>query len=689
VSQALYRRYRPETFADVIGQQHVTDPLQQALSHDRTNHAYLFSGPRGCGKTTSARILARCLNCVQGPTATPCGVCQSCQDLATGGPGSLDVIEIDAASHGGVDDARDLRERAFYSPASSKYKVYIIDEAHMVSKEGFNALLKLVEEPPEHVKFVFATTEPEKVIATIRSRTHHYPFRLVPPGELQAYLATICEREQVQVQPGVLQLVVRAGRGSVRDSLSVLDQLIAGAGDAEVSYSLAISLLGYTDASLLDDTVEAFAAGAAAAVFHIVEQVVEAGHDPRRFAEDLLERLRDLIIIEAIPDAAASILGEHPADELERMRQQAAHFGAAELSRAADLINAGLIEMRGATAPRLQLELMCARVLLPGADDDERGLTARLDRLERRLDISHASTPAQPSAAPAPARSSNAGATSPAPAATPAGPAAPASAASASAAAASADQPEIAPATPAEATPAAASPPVAQPAPSAGAASQPAAAQGTASGELDLTTVRRMWPDVLEVVKGLRRFTWTLLSHNAQVAALDNGRLTLAMVNAGARDSFAGGGSDEIVREALIQVLGVDWKVEAIVDPSVSPSPSTSARSAPVRPGASPGGAANAPGVPGAGAEAGTEGGTEGGEEADTPAGAAAQAPVAESGRAAGVQRAAAETSASAAGSTDGEPSPDDPDADDGEVTHQDLLARELGARVIGEYDNS
>jgi DNA polymerase-3 subunit gamma/tau len=688
VSQALYRRYRPETFADVIGQRHVTDPLQQALSHDRTNHAYLFSGPRGCGKTTSARILARCLNCVQGPTATPCGVCQSCQDLATGGPGSLDVIEIDAASHGGVDDARDLRERAFYSPASSKYKVYIIDEAHMVSKEGFNALLKLVEEPPEHVKFVFATTEPEKVIATIRSRTHHYPFRLVPPGELQAYLATICEREQVQVQPGVLQLVVRAGRGSVRDSLSVLDQLIAGAGDAEVSYSLAISLLGYTDASLLDDTVEAFAAGDAGAVFHIVEQVVEAGHDPRRFAEDLLERLRDLIIIEAIPDAAASILGEHPADELDRMRQQAAHFGAAELSRAADLINAGLIEMRGATAPRLQLELMCARVLLPGADDDERGLIARLDRLERRLDISHASTPAQPGAAPAPARSSNAGATSPAPAAVPAAmPAGPV--ASASAASAPADQPEIAPATPAEATPAAASPTVAQPAPSAGVASQPAAAQGAASGELDLTTVRRMWPDVLEVVKGLRRFTWTLLSHNAQVAAIDNGRLTLAMVNAGARDSFAGGGSDEIVREALIQVLGVDWKVEAIVDPSVSPSQSTSARSAPVRPGAPPGGAANAPGGPGAGAEARTEGRTEASEEADAPAGAAAQPPVAESRRAAGVQRAAAETSASAAGSTDGEPSPDDPDADDGEVTHQDLLARELGARVIGEYDNS
>jgi len=687
VSQALYRRYRPETFADVIGQQHVTEPLQRALSNDRTNHAYLFSGPRGCGKTTSARILARCLNCAEGPTATPCGVCQSCQDLATGGPGSLDVIEIDAASHGGVDDARDLRERAFYSPASSRYKVYIIDEAHMVSKEGFNALLKLVEEPPEHVKFVFATTEPDKVIPTIRSRTHHYPFRLVPPGELQAYLATLCEREKVQVQPGVLQLVVRAGRGSVRDSLSVLDQLMAGAGDAEVTYALAISLLGYTDESLLDDTVEAFAAGDAAAVFRIVEQVVEAGHDPRRFAEDLLERLRDLIIIAAVPDAAASILGDHPADELERMRQQAAHFGAAELSRAADLINAGLIEMRGATAPRLQLELMCARVLLPAADHDERGLVVRLDRLERRLDISATSTPATASAV-TPARARDARVTPPAatpavspplatpavstppdaPAAAPPAPArpepvtdAPLDAVSAPAAANGSDAPAP-PSEAASAEPAAAPPAVAPPA-----AAPPDV--GTA-GDIDLTTVRRMWPDVLEVVKGLRRFTWTLLSHNAQVAALDNGRLTLAMVNAGARDSFAGGGSDEIVREALIQVLGVDWKVEAIVDPSVSPSPAPS-RPAPGRPSAQPGAPADAP--------ASTE------NAATSPTAPAATG----GGRAAGVQRAAAESSATAAASTDAEPSPDDPDADDGEVTHQDLLARELGARVIGEYDNS
>ncbi|MCY7374057.1 MAG: DNA polymerase III subunit gamma and tau, partial [Spirochaetaceae bacterium] len=347
--------------------------------------------PRGCGKTSSARILARCLNCEQGPTSKPCGGCQSCQDLGPGGGGSLDVIEIDAASHGGVDDARDLRERAFYAPASSRYKIYIIDEAHMVSREGFNALLKLVEEPPEHVMFVFATTEPEKVIATIRSRTHHYPFRLVPPGELHAHLARVCEQEKVTVDPTVLSLVVRAGRGSVRDSLSVLDQLLAGSGPEGVTYAGAAALLGYTDASLLDDTVEAFAAGDGAAVFHIVDRVVEGGHDPRRFAEDLLERLRDLVIIDAVPDAAGSILGEHPADELERMRQQAAHFGAAALSRAADVVNAGLTEMRGATAPRLQLELMCARVLLPAADDAERGHAARLARLERRASI--AATP--------------------------------------------------------------------------------------------------------------------------------------------------------------------------------------------------------------------------------------------------------------------------------------------------------
>lgn len=366
-SLALYRRYRPESFAEVIGQEHVTDPLQQALRNNRVNHAYLFSGPRGCGKTTSARILARCLNCEQGPTPTPCGVCQSCQDLARTGPGSIDVIEIDAASHGGVDDARDLREKAFFGPAGSRYKIYIIDEAHMVTPAGFNALLKVVEEPPEHLKFIFATTEPEKVIGTIRSRTHHYPFRLVPPGTLRDYLGEVCAKEQIPVADGVLPLVVRAGAGSVRDSMSVMDQLLAGAAEDGVTYAMATALLGYTDSSLLDSAIDAFAAGDGAAAFEVVDRVIEGGNDPRRFVADLLERLRDLVILAAVPDAGTKGLIDAPDDVVQRMRDQASVFGAAELSRAADLVNTGLTEMRGATSPRLQLELICARVLLPAS----------------------------------------------------------------------------------------------------------------------------------------------------------------------------------------------------------------------------------------------------------------------------------------------------------------------------------
>ncbi len=406
---ALYRRYRPDTFGDVIGQEHVTAPLSHALDNNRVHHAYLFSGPRGCGKTTSARIMARALNCEKGPTSQPCGACESCVELARGGPGSIDVIEIDAASHGGVDDARELRERAFFSPMKSRYKVYIIDEAHMVSSQGFNALLKLVEEPPSHLRFIFATTEPDKVIGTIRSRTHHYPFRLVPPKILGDYVVELSSREGVAIEQTAVPLVVRAGAGSVRDSLSVLDQLIGGSGDDGVTYELAVALLGYTPDSLLDETIDAMAAGDGATVFGVIDKVVDTGQDPRRFAEDLLQRLRDLVVVRAVPDAASRGLIELSDDQAERLGGQAQRFGGAELTRAADIVSQGLTDMRGATAPRLLLELMCARVLLPGADDSAEGLGARIDRLERRMSVvggGSAGTPTPPSrpaaASPAP-----------------------------------------------------------------------------------------------------------------------------------------------------------------------------------------------------------------------------------------------------------------------------------------------
>ncbi|OIV35240.1 hypothetical protein BIV57_22650, partial [Mangrovactinospora gilvigrisea] len=609
MSLALYRRYRPETFAEVIGQEHVTEPLQQALRNNRVNHAYLFSGPRGCGKTTSARILARALNCEQGPTPTPCGECQSCRDLSRNGPGSIDVIEIDAASHGGVDDARDLREKAFFGPASSRYKIYIIDEAHMVTSAGFNALLKVVEEPPEHLKFIFATTEPEKVIGTIRSRTHHYPFRLVPPGTLRDYLAEVCGREGITVEDTVLPLVVRAGAGSVRDSMSVMDQLLAGAGADGVTYAMATSLLGYTDAALLDEVVEAFASGDGATAFGIVDRVIEGGNDPRRFVADLLERLRDLVVLAAAPDAAERGLIDAPADRMERMRAQASSFGQAELSRAADLVNAGLTEMRGATAPRLQLELICARVLLPGAYDDERSAQARLDALERRVQAGlalGAMPAAQPAAAapvaPAPAapvapaqpapvqpaaQAPEQQAPAPAPASTPAPAPAPAPA----------PQPAAEPAPqrgawpiprsfPAEGgAPQPAQPqaqpqpqpqpqprqqaPAAQPAPAPAAAPAPApAAQPSANAQEGAARVRQMWPDILDAVKNKRRLTWMLLSQNGQVAGFDGKTLQVALGNSGARDSFVRSGSPEVLHDAIVERFGQDWTIEAIVDPS-------------------------------------------------------------------------------------------------------------------------
>lgn len=403
---ALYRKYRPATFAEVVGQEHVTEPLSTALVAGRINHAYLFSGPRGCGKTTSARILARSLNCVQGPTATPCGVCESCVALAPNGPGSIDVVELDAASHGGVDDTRELRDHAFYAPAQSRYRVFIVDEAHMVTTAGFNALLKIVEEPPEHLIFVFATTEPEKVLPTIRSRTHHYPFRLLPPRTMRTLIERICQQEGVVVDDAVYPLLIRAGGGSPRDTLSVLDQLLAGAEGNRVGYQRALGLLGATDVGLIDDAVDALGAGDAGALFGAVESVIDAGHDPRRFATDLLERFRDLLVLQAVPDAAARGVVEAPEDVLDRMRDQSARLGPATLTRYAEVVQAGLGEMRGATAPRLLLEVIFARLLLPSASDTESALLQRLERIETRLDMSipaaEPDPPKQPNLAPAP-----------------------------------------------------------------------------------------------------------------------------------------------------------------------------------------------------------------------------------------------------------------------------------------------
>src|SRR5262245_221252 len=554
---ALYRRYRPETFAEVIGQDHVTEPLRAALAGNRVNHAYLFSGPRGCGKTTSARILARALNCVQAPVADPCGECDSCRDLARGGPGSIDVIEIDAASHGGVDDARDLREKAFFAPVRSRYKVYIIDEAHMVSTQGFNALLKLVEEPPPHLRFIFATTEPEKVIPTIRSRTHHYPFRLIPPRLLTSYLSDLCELEHVTIEPAALPLVVRAGAGSARDTLSVLDQLMGGAGPDGVTYDLASGLLGYTPDTLLDEVVDAFAAGDGSAVFGVVDKVIETGQDPRRFTEDLLRRLRDLVIVSAVPDAPATGLIDIAEDAAERLVAQAARFGPADLSRAADLVATGLTEMRGATAPRLLLELICARVLLPGADHGTDGVIARLERLERRVAIA-GTTPTTPTPAPTPAPAEPKAAPEAAPKATIPTP-----------------EPEPTP------TPTPEPSPVPEPRPEPTPEQTEDAPAPAPAGGLTLVDVRRLWPDIVEAVKSRRRLTWIHLTQHAQVVAVDATTLTLGFSNAGARESFDGGGSAEIVRQAAIDVVGSDWKVETIVDPGASapapPAPTTAA----------------------------------------------------------------------------------------------------------------
>ncbi len=536
VTTALYRRYRPETFAEVIGQDHVTEPLRQALRSDRVAHAYLFSGPRGCGKTTSARILARCLNCAEGPTDTPCGTCDSCVELSRGGPGSIDVVEIDAASHNGVDDARDLRERAAFAPARDRYKIFILDEAHMVTPQGFNALLKLVEEPPPHIRFVFATTEPEKVISTIRSRTHHYPFRLVPPALLTSYLQTLCDAEGVTVAPGVLPLIVRSGGGSVRDSLSVLDQLMAGSGPEGVTYERAISLLGYTDGTLLDDAIDAIAAADGASLFSVIERVIHTGHEPRRFVEDLLERLRDLLLLAASGPDGEKALGQVPEDQLERLRDQARRLGLARASVAADRVNDALTSMIGATSPRLHLELLAARLVATGVAPGVTGASIVDTPATQRVSSARSASPPPPPSAQA---------KSPEPAVS--APAAPPS------------------------------PPA--PSPSASATPTPEAVPAVASvdGASDTELLRRRWPEVLGTLER-RRVTWVLVSQSAQVASVERGEVRLAFTSPQLGARFMDGNHAENVALAIRETLGLP--VTVVVTDTANPTQPSSPSSA-------------------------------------------------------------------------------------------------------------
>ena len=618
MTTALYRRYRPDTFDQVIGQEHVTEPLKAALRANRVTHAYLFSGPRGCGKTTSARILARCLNCAQGPTDTPCGQCESCRELATGGPGSLDVVEIDAASHGGVDDARDLRERATFAPVRDRYKIFIIDEAHMVTNQGFNALLKLVEEPPEHVKFVFATTEPERVIGTIRSRTHHYPFRLVPPDVLGPYLTTLCAEEHIRVGEGVLTLVMRAGGGSVRDTLSVLDQLMAGAIDGQVTYQTAVALLGYTDSALLDESVDALAGGDGAAAFRVVERMVESGHDPRRFVEDLLQRLRDLLIIAVAGDGARDVLADTPHDQFERMQRQAQNWGPHGLSRAADLTDEALRAMTGATSPRLQLELLVGRILVPApgpaqapvqgtvgmtgggaprelSSTSSEASSGRFGAREAREALARKKQERAEASAPAPQVPASPSASVPqgvpawgsGPDWSARKPAAPES----SSAPAQAERQEAprreaahdsAPAreaVPAQAEPRAAASAQQRPESAApGRSDANARAEAPTSGR-DADMLRGRWNEVVERLSSISRVTWSMVGGNAQLGAVDGSHVVLlfpveAMVNA-----FSRGPRAADVEKAINEVTGLSVSVSAQVG-QASGGPATTGPSA-------------------------------------------------------------------------------------------------------------
>jgi len=634
VALALYRKYRPATFAEVVGQEHVTDPLRTALAAGRVNHAYLFSGPRGCGKTSSARILARSLNCVEGPTDTPCAVCDSCIGLAPNGPGTVDVVELDAASHGGVDDARELRDRAFFAPAQSRYRVFIVDEAHMVTTQGFNALLKIVEEPPEHLVFIFATTEPEKVLPTIRSRTHHYPFRLIPPGAMRELLERNCADEGATVEPAVFPLVIRAGGGSARDTQSVLDQLLAGAGPEGVTYERAVSLLGVTDVALIDDMVDGLAAGDAAAVYGTVDRLVEAGHDPRRFASDLLDRLRDLVLLRAVPDAATRGLVSAPGDELDRMVGQAERIGGGTLTRYAEIVHTGLVDMRGATAPRLLLELLCARMLLPGAvPTDAAADSAVLQRLEqmetrmaagiRAADPAPRAAAAAPSnAAPTSAVSSNAAPTS-AVSNSAASSDAASNAVAPNAGSASAAAPSAAPAAsygadpaptreyrrrstaPADATPAArpadqpVSPqarPAAQARPTEPAAAEsarqpetehaaptaePATAEApSAPGAMDAAAMRNIWPEVLRALGKVRA---SMLAQ-AAVQAVDGDLVTIGHPAEPLARRLSSPDNIEPITAAIRTAVGGSWRVQIVhAPPGSGPTRQQTKTTAPTR----------------------------------------------------------------------------------------------------------
>ncbi|MEZ5184503.1 MAG: DNA polymerase III subunit gamma and tau [Candidatus Nanopelagicales bacterium] len=565
---ALYRKYRPGRFDDVIGQEHVTEPLKRAIDSDRVHHAYLFSGPRGCGKTSSARILARSLNCEKGPTSTPCEQCESCLALAPNGPGSLDVIEMDAATHGLVDDARELRERAMFVPANSRYKIYIIDEAHQLGPGAANALLKLIEEPPEHVRFVFATTEPDKIIGTIRSRTHHYAFRLVPTRTLATHLATVCASEGVPAEPAALALVARAGEGSVRDAMSILGQLVSGTGPDGLTYETAVRQLGVTDAALLDDVTGAIAVGDVSRLFVRIGDVVDSGHDPRRFVTDLLERFRDLLVLQVLGVDKATQLVDLPEDRLPELAQMAQGFGRVELNRIANALSDALSELRGATAPRLHLELLMSEVCLPAGTNDSLDMLARLDRLERRMETVAGRAAAAPVAG-APEPSSHAAAPVAAPAPTP--PPEPA-------AARQEHKPPVRPGKPAEPAPSAGrrppgpppAPSLAAPAPVAAQPAQPEQPASAPTADVPLDKIIALWPRVLDRVKDNSRVAW-LLVRDCRPVSLSNSILTLTQTNGGAVAAFTQGGHAERVRQAILDEMQLDFTVEMTLGDNAAP----------------------------------------------------------------------------------------------------------------------